>query len=77
MNDRERIGRRIREVMDKRGISTYRLAELTGLHRPNIQRIISGKYSTGLDILSKIADALGCEFELTEKKKDHETDLGK
>ena len=67
MNDRERIGQRIREIMNKQGISTTKLAEMTGLKQPNIQRIISGRYSTGIDILSKIAYALCCDIDLIER----------
>ena len=68
-NHRERIGKRIREIRLKKGISTYKLAELTGLKQPNLVRIETGKYSTGLDILSKIAEALGCTIDFIEKNK--------
>ena len=64
MNERERIGNKIKEIRIKKGISTYQLAELSGLMQPNIIRIEKGKYSTGIDILSKIADALGCKIDL-------------
>jgi len=67
MNERERIGLRIREIMNEQGISTVKLAKLTGLHQPNIQRIISGKYSAGIDILSKIGDALECKIDFVIK----------
>ena len=66
-NERIRIGNRIKELRQKRGISTYQLAELTGLKQPNIARIESGKYSTGVDILSKIAAALSCDLDFIEK----------
>ena len=66
MNERVRIGNRIKELRQKRGISTYRLAEMTGLKQPNIARIESGRYSTGVDILSKIAAALGCDLDFVE-----------
>jgi len=66
MTERERIGLRIKEIRTKKEISTYKLAELTGLKRQNISRIESGRYSTGIDILSKIADALGCRIDLVE-----------
>ena len=67
MCERIRIGNRIKELRQKRGISTYQLAELTGLKQPNITRIESGRYSTGVDILSKIAAALGCDLDFIEK----------
>jgi len=67
MEERIKIGNRIKELRQKRGISTYQLAELTGLKQPNIARIESGKYSTGVDILSKIAAALACDLDFIEK----------
>jgi len=65
---REEIGKRIREIMQEKKISTYKLAELTDLDRANIQRIISGKHSTGIDILSKIGDALNYRLDFVSKK---------
>lgn len=49
-------------------ISQYKLAELTGLAPGNIARIETGKYSTGVDLLSKIGDALGYKLDFTEKE---------
>ena len=68
MNHREKIGNRIREIRQKKGISTYQLAEMTGLKRPNVARIESGKYSTGLDLLARIADALECTLDFIENE---------
>ena len=67
MNYREKIGNRIREIMLKKGISSYQLAELTGYRQPNINAVINGRYSTGIDILGKIADALNCDVDFIEK----------
>ncbi|WP_277099120.1 helix-turn-helix domain-containing protein [Coprobacter secundus] len=58
MTDRERIGKRIAEIRKEHGLSQAKLAELTGIAPGNIARIELGKYSTGIDILSKIAGAL-------------------
>lgn len=68
MNDRERIGKRIAQIRMEVGISQYKLAELTGLAPGNIARIETGKYSTGVDLLSKIGDALGYKLDFTEKE---------
>jgi len=53
------------------GVSQYKLAELTGLAPGNIARIETGKYSTGIDLLSKIGDALGYELDFVR----HDTSL--
>ena len=63
---RIQIGNRIKELRQKRGLSQADLAEMTGLIQQNIARIETGKYSTGLDILSKIAAALKCDLDFVE-----------
>ena len=68
MNDKEKIGQRLREIRKEKGITTYQLADMTGLKQSNISRIENGRYSTRIDILEKIADALGYEIDFVEKK---------
>lgn len=67
MNDRERIGKRIAEIRKSKGLSQAKLAELTDIAPGNIARIETGRYSTGIDLLSKIADALGYKLDFIEK----------
>ena len=67
MNDRERIGKRIAEIRKSKGLSQAKLAELTDSAPGNIARIETGRYSTGIDLLSKIADALGYKLDFIEK----------
>lgn len=67
MNDRERIGKRIAEIRKQKGISQAKLSELTGIAPGNIARIELGKYSTGIDILSKIAKALNYRVDFVEE----------
>ena len=70
MNDRERIGLRIRKIRAEKGLTQKQLADATGLMQQNIARIETGRYSTGIDILSRIADALGCTIEFNEKAQN-------
>lgn len=67
MNDRERIGKRIAEIRKSKGVSQAKLSELTGIAPGNIARIETGRYSIGIDLLSKIADALGYKLDFLEK----------
>ncbi|GAP73080.1 hypothetical protein SAMD00024442_6_41 [Candidatus Symbiothrix dinenymphae] len=69
MNERERIGKRIRELRMQKGLSQLQLAELVGLRQPHIARIELGTYATGIDILSKVANALDCDLEVIERNK--------
>lgn len=66
LSHRERIGKRIAELRKTQGLSQAKLAELTGIAASNIARIELGKYSTGIDLLSIIAHALGCQLDVVE-----------
>ena len=67
MTDRERIGKRIAQLRKERGLSTYQLAEMCGLSQTHVWRVEVGKYSTGIDVIAKIANALGCKVDLIEE----------
>jgi transcriptional regulator with XRE-family HTH domain len=54
-----RIGRRVRELREGKDLTTYELAKRSGIHRPNISRIESGKHVPTLDTLMRLAQALG------------------
>ena len=70
MTPREAMGLKIARQRKHLRMSQEELAEKTGLARVNISRIENGRYSPGLDILAKIADALGCELDIAEKSPD-------
>lgn len=55
---RRQIGDRVRAVRGERGLSQERLGQLVDLDRKTINRIEQGSYSTLLDHLLLIADAL-------------------
>ena len=63
MNNRISIGKRIAELRKQKGWSQAELAEKCKMAPGNIARIETGKYSTGVDLLGKIADALGFEID--------------
>ena len=50
-----------------KGISQAQLSELIGVAPGNIARIELGKYSTGIDILSKIAKELGYKVDFVKE----------
>lgn len=56
---RAAIGRRISALRRKLGLSQRELARRAGISQPNLVNIEAGKYSAGLDILWRIARALG------------------
>lgn len=50
---------RIKEVSKSQGVSITKLAELVGITQPNMSNIANGKTSPSLDLLERIATALG------------------
>ena len=61
-----RIGNRIKEIREERGIEARDLARLVGIDAANLSRIENGRYSVGLDILAKIATALGKKVDFVD-----------
>ena len=45
------------------------ISENTGIQRPNIRRLESGKYNPTLDMIVRVADSIGLEVEITLKEK--------
>lgn len=66
--DRVRIGERIRQIREDRGMEARDLAKLSNIDASNLSRIENGKYSVGLDILSKIAAVLGKKIDFVDLK---------
>ena len=62
--ERKRIGTRIRQLREEKGIEAKHLATLANIDAANLSRIESGSYSIGLDILSRIAHVLGVKVDL-------------
>jgi len=61
------IGKRIAEIRKIRGLTQNELAELTGLDSANLARIEKGRYSTGINLIGRICEALKCEITLDIK----------
>lgn len=68
MNYREEMGKKIAQLRKERGLTQDQLSQMTGLDRANIAKIENGRYNTGIDIIGKICDALGCRIELKEEQ---------
>ena len=64
IDDRNRLGLRIKQLRKEQGLTQFQLAEKTGLKYSNLSRIERGKHSTGQYILSSIATALGKRIDI-------------
>jgi DNA-binding XRE family transcriptional regulator len=62
--ERIRIGARIREMRESKGMEAKQLAMLADIDAANLCRIEQGRYSVGLDILVKLSQALGLKVDL-------------
>ena len=63
-SERIRIGKRIKELREAKKMEARDLAILTGIDAANLSRIEQGKYSTGVDILSRICVVLDAHLDL-------------
>ena len=63
-SERTRIGKRIKELREAHKMEARDLALLTGIDAANLSRIEQGKYSTGVDILSRICVVLDAHLDL-------------
>lgn len=61
------IGQRIQVLRKEAGMTQQQLADKCGILRPNIARIENGRYGMTVDVLARIAQALGCELAIIEK----------
>lgn len=64
---RKLIGERIKDLREKVGITQLQLAKKAGITRTNLSRIELGKYSAGMDVLTKIARGLGGKLDIILK----------
>jgi predicted DNA-binding ribbon-helix-helix protein/DNA-binding Xre family transcriptional regulator len=58
---RKSLARNLRRLRVARGLSQTELAAKAGIGRPHLCRLENRTYDTGLDTVSKLAAALGCE----------------
>jgi transcriptional regulator with XRE-family HTH domain len=66
MTERERIGAKLREIRKSLGYSQEYVAEKAGIGRGHIARIEQGKYSVGIDTLSKILEVFNREIDFSD-----------
>ena len=64
MDIRLRIGQQIADLRAQNKMTQQDLADAAGVSRTHLTRIETGKYAVKLDVLDKIATALGVRIEL-------------
>lgn len=71
MNDdiRIRIGFRIRELREARGLSIRALAELSGLNKSTIMNLEAGRFDARLDTLGQIAGVFNMKIDFVSSEQ--------
>ncbi|AFL83521.1 putative transcriptional regulator [Belliella baltica DSM 15883] len=63
MDIKEKFGNRLKTLRKEKGLSQEELAEKSGLNRPYISGIEQGKRNVSLEVMEKLAEALGVGIE--------------
>lgn len=71
-NENELIGKRIKEVREKAGLTQNSLHNATGISITQISAYENGKRNIGLNSLKKIADATGTSMDFIYSGSDEE-----
>ena len=64
---RKAMGESIRKMPTDQGWEQEQLAQIAGITPANVRSIEAGKYAANIDVLNKIAGALGAELRMVEK----------
>lgn len=64
---RKAMGESIRAMRTAQGWEQEQLAKIAGISISNIRSVEAGKYAVNIDVLNKIAGALGAELRMVEK----------
>lgn len=64
---RKAMGENIRKLRTAQGWEQEQLAHIAGITTSNVRSVEAGKYAVNIDVLNKIAGALGAELRMIEK----------
>ena len=65
---RKDMGESIRAMRTAKGWEQEQLAQIAGITAANVRSIEAGKYAVNIDVLNKIAGALGAELRMIGKE---------
>jgi transcriptional regulator with XRE-family HTH domain len=65
--NRKRIGEDICNIRKSLKMTQKDMAERAGIRPNHVYRLEKGMYSVGLDVLSKVLDALNCKIKIVKK----------
>ena len=59
----------VKAALESKKLSIVALAELTGLSRPYLSKVLSGHQKPSMDVADRIARPLGLEVKTVSRKK--------
>lgn len=62
--NRERLGKSIKELREKKGYSQEQLADIMNISRSTISKIESGKFNMSVDYIAKFSRPLDFEIKI-------------
>ena len=63
------MGSRLREVLEREGVTRYRLCKDLGIDQGEMSRFFHGKQNVSLPMLERIAGYLGYDLVLVKRKR--------
>ena len=63
------MGNRLKEVLDREGVTAYRLWKDLRIDRGQLSKFFSGKVNISLELLERIADYLNYDVVLVKRQR--------
>lgn len=64
MDTRTRIGQRLQESRKAKGMTQQDVADKSGVTRTTVSKIEAGRFNAGVDIVDKLARAMGASLDI-------------
>lgn len=65
-------GKVFKQARREMGLTQQEIAEASGVKRPNIARLESGKHSPTIDMLQRVAESMGMEMEIRLMEREND-----
>lgn len=64
------IGTELKEILDRTGMSSYRLAQELGIGQSYLSRLFNNKFNPSYGLVKKVAEMLGYDLRLVKIQKE-------
>ncbi len=63
------IGKELKEMLDRKGMTSYRLAKDLGIGQSYLSRLFKDRFNPSYGLVKKIAEILGYEIRFVKSRK--------